>query len=68
MVIDAELSNEFRQLYGVERKEKGTEYWSLRDTTDKRSLRWQRMSHKNLLGPARQIRAAPIQDNTNPAD
>ena len=35
----------------------------MRDTTDKGSLRWQRMSHKNLLGPARQIRE-PIEDST----
>ena len=49
---------------GVERKEEGTERLSLGDTTDKRSLRWRRMSPKNLLGSTRQIRGEPIQDST----
>ena len=73
MVIDAKLFNEFLQLYGVERKEEGTEHWSLRDTADKRILLWQKkqqkkLSHKSLLGSTRQVRREPTQKSAIEAD
>ena len=55
--------NEFLQVSGVERKEEGSEHRSFQDTTDKRSLHWQKIAHKNVLGPTRQIRGEPIKDS-----